>query len=1171
MNKKALEDYALFARNELETQIALSLNKLGIYKDRILKANIVGDLTVIEGTQETFSKRVYELRDTILNSFKLKDENFEHVVEEFAYTWFNRIIAIRFMEVHNYFDHGFKVLTSSDGSYEPDILKNAHFLIDELNLNVNVIQSLKDQNKIEELYRYILFKQCNALNDILPDLFDKDQSYMELLLPQNLLSNDSVIRKITSIPEEDFMNDVEVVGWLYQYYVASNREEYRKAKSVTKDLMPTLSQIFTPDWVVRYMAENSVGRIWLEAYPNSPIKDDMKYYVEDAEQTEDVKKKLEEIKYKNVNPEDIKIIEPCCGSGHILVYIFELLFKMYKEKSYNEKDIPGYILKNNLYGLDIDKRAAQLAKFSLLMKARSIDSKFFNKNRFIKPRVFEIVDSTVLLETDYKKHMKNLHFSNTSIETTEYLVETFRYAKTIGSLLKVENKNYSALLDDIKRCEKNELPDVFENDFFVFGLKELKYLIVLASIMCRKYDVMVTNPPYLATLKTEKFFQTYCIDNYPFSKDDLFAIFMEINFVKKGGFKAILNPDSWMFINSYSRFRENLIEKYTFVNMCHLGMGLLDATVHVTSFVMREMHISHFNTSFKKMIDDKTMFINDFEGCEMFIKDCNIFKNISQLPFGYWLSNPMIMSFKSKTIGDYAVDKAGMVTGKDEYFVKFWYEVNLNNINFKPNFDNKQKYVPYQKGGAFKRFYGNNYYVLNLRDLYDNSIAGKSVRRGDPDYYFKPALGWSLIGTNLKKSFRLINYSCCGTATPSIYFQNNDELYYALAFVNTIISEKMIAVLNPTLNLLSTDVKRMPLTCDEIDFNIVNNSKRAIQISKDDWDNFEISWDFKRSPIIESGMLSDCVIKFRNLYCEYKKELINILESNNKFFLDKMNLSHVYNYQITDDDLSLNFINDSIIIKNLISYLIGVLMGRYSLEHEGLIYAGGDFDKSKYGNYVDEDGIIPLYEYVGIEDSLTTGICTLVKRIYGDTYYRENLDFIANALDRKSTEGAEETINRYLNDSFYNDHLKTYKKRPIYWMLSSGKQGAFKCLIYLHRYTKNTLAIINSKYFLPRTAMYKAERERLEEKLKFAEVRDKKNIEKELARIEACEQELLEYGQVLDHVANMCLNDEITVDLDDGVKVNYVKFQNQTLEINGATIKKNLLVPFGLESEKKKK
>lgn len=340
MYKKALEDYALFARNELETQIALSLNKLGIYKDRILKANIVGDLTVIEGTQETFPKRVYELRDTILNSFKLKDENFEHVVEEFAYTWFNRIIAIRFMEVHDYFDHGFKVLTSSDGSYEPDILKNAHFLIDELNLDVNVIQSLKDQNKIEELYRYILFKQCNALNDILPELFDKDQNYMELLLPQNLLSNDSVIRKITSIPEEDFMNDVEVVGWLYQFYNKVKKDGINSSKSkITKDTLPAVTQLFTPDWIVRYMAENSVGRIWLESYPNSPIKGDMKYYVEDAEQTEDVKKKLEEIKYKNVNPEDIKIIEPCCGSGHILVYIFELLFKMYKEKSYNEKDI----------------------------------------------------------------------------------------------------------------------------------------------------------------------------------------------------------------------------------------------------------------------------------------------------------------------------------------------------------------------------------------------------------------------------------------------------------------------------------------------------------------------------------------------------------------------------------------------------------------------------------------------------------------------------------------------------------------------------------------------------------------------------------------------------------------------------------------------------------------
>lgn len=577
MNKKALEDYALFARNELETQIALSLNKLGIYKDRILKANIVGDLTVIEGTQETFPKRVYELRDTILNSFKLKDENFEHVVEEFAYTWFNRIIAIRFMEVHDYFDHGFKVLTSSDGSYEPDILKNAHFLIDELNLDVNVIQSLKDQNKIEELYRYILFKQCNALNDILPELFDKDQNYMELLLPQNLLSNDSVIRKITSIPEEDFMNDVEVVGWLYQFYNKVKKDGINSSKSkITKDTLPAVTQLFTPDWIVRYMAENSVGRIWLESYPNSPIKGDMKYYVEDAEQTEDVKKKLEEIKYKNVNPEDIKIIEPCCGSGHILVYIFELLFKMYKEKSYNEKDIPGYILKNNLYGLDIDKRAAQLAKFSLIMKARSIDSRFFNKNRFVKPRVFEIVDSTVLLETDYKKHMKNLHFSNESIETAEYLVETFRYAKTIGSLLKVENKNYSALLDDVNRCEKNELADVFENEFYVFGLKELKKLVILAITMCRKYDVMITNPPYRPITDFEKMFRNFADTNYPDSKNDLFSMFMESNYIKENGFLSMINMHSWMFIKSFNKLRTKMIDE-NFVNVLHLGKHAFDS------------------------------------------------------------------------------------------------------------------------------------------------------------------------------------------------------------------------------------------------------------------------------------------------------------------------------------------------------------------------------------------------------------------------------------------------------------------------------------------------------------------------------------------------------------------------------------------------------------------
>lgn len=501
MNKKALLDYALFARKELETQIALSLNKLGIYKDKILKANIVGDYTIIEGNPDSYPKRVYNLRKTMISEYFEGEEKFETVVEEFAYTWFNRLVAIRFMEVHDYFPHGFHVLTSRDGSYEPEILSNLPYVVNELKLEEDVVRSLRDQNKIEELYRYVLVKQCAALSKIIPDIFDVREPYLELLLPNNLLSQDSVVRKIEMIPEEDFMNDIEVVGWLYQFYVQSNREEFRKSKLITKDLIPTLSQVFTPDWIVRYMADNSVGRLWLESYPDSSLRSELKYYVDDAKQDEETQKKLDEIKYKNVNPEEIKIIESCCGSGHILVYVFDLLLKMYLEQGYNKRDIPSYILRKNLFGLDIDKRAAQLAKFSLIMKARSIDNRFFNEDRFVNPRVFEIKDSQLLSSENYKEAMKSLHFSAESIELAEYLVNTFEHAKVLGSLLKVVPKDYSVLVDDIKRCKDEETPGLFEEDFYHRGVKRLNYLIRIARVFSRKYDVMITNPPYLESGK----------------------------------------------------------------------------------------------------------------------------------------------------------------------------------------------------------------------------------------------------------------------------------------------------------------------------------------------------------------------------------------------------------------------------------------------------------------------------------------------------------------------------------------------------------------------------------------------------------------------------------------------------------------------------------------------
>lgn len=611
MNKKALLDYALFARKELETQIALGLNKLGIYKDKILKANVVGDYTIIEGNQDSLPKRVYSLRKTMISEYFEGGSSFDAVVEEFAYTWFNRIVAIRFMEIHDYFSHGFHVLTSRDGSYEPEILNNLPYVASELNLEEDIVRSLKEQNKTEDLYRYVLVKQCEALSKVIPDIFDVRETYLELLLPNNLLSQESVIRKIELIPEEDFMNDVEVVGWLYQFYNSVKKDEvFASKKTITKDTLPAVTQLFTPDWIVRYMAENSVGRLWLESYPNSTLKESLKYYVDDAKQDEETQKKLDEIKYKNVNSEEIKIIEPCCGSGHILVYVFDLLLNMYLEQGYNKRDIPGLILKNNLYGLDVDKRAAQLAKFSLIMKARSIDNRFFNEDRFVNPKVYEIKDSQLLLnfEHDYKESMEALHFSKESIELAEYLVETFKYGKVIGSLLKVASKDYSKLVEDMKRCREFESPGIFHDDFYDRGIKRLRQLVRVARVLARKYDVMITNPPYIGISTLEEPAKNYAVKYYPDSKTDMFAMFMETDFVRKNGFLSMINMHSWMFLSSYEKLRKKIIQQKCIVNMIHLGAHAFETiggeVVQTTSFVIRNCFIPS-NGVYFRLVDEK--------------------------------------------------------------------------------------------------------------------------------------------------------------------------------------------------------------------------------------------------------------------------------------------------------------------------------------------------------------------------------------------------------------------------------------------------------------------------------------------------------------------------------------------------------------------------------------
>ena len=604
MDKRALQAYAVWAKRNLEDQIEVSLKALGINSDKDIKdAKKVGEYTVIEGDSNSYPVDLYEKRNHIIDL--VMKEGFKNIIEEFAYTWFNRIIALRFMEVHNFLPHGFRVLSSIDGSFEPEILKNLNYVQTELKLDMNIIGNLYSQGKIEEVYRYVLFKQCNALSEILPMLFSNESSYMELLLPKSLLKGETVITKLLEIPEKSFLEDVEVIGWLYQFYVADDRQVFRDAKTVTKDLIPTLTQVFTPDWIVRYMTENSLGRLWLESYPSSGIKSDMRYYVEDAKQEPEVQKKINEIKYKNINPEDIKIIEPCCGSGHILVYIFDLLYKMYDEKGYQQREIPSLILSKNIYGLEIDKRAAQLSTFSLIMKARKLNNRFFSRNYYVKPNVIEIWDSRFFTRLNYKTQLNDLKlFTSDEIKATTELIETFRHGKTIGSLLIMPKIDMSLVQSLKQKIKTLAVANMFNASFIEDSPKVLDILIEQYQIMSDKYDVMITNPPYLGISKMETNPKQYLISKYPNSKSDMFAMFMEVPFIKKNGFRAMVNPDSWMFLVSYEDLRKKIIHNESIVNMIHLGLGAFDATVQTTSFVIRNSPLAG-NGVYFRLVDEK--------------------------------------------------------------------------------------------------------------------------------------------------------------------------------------------------------------------------------------------------------------------------------------------------------------------------------------------------------------------------------------------------------------------------------------------------------------------------------------------------------------------------------------------------------------------------------------
>lgn len=872
MDKKVLQTYAVWAKENLEKQVEVSLKTLGINSDDDIRSSkVIGDYTVIDGDPNSYPQTLHAKRTAIINL--IKEDSYQAVIEEFAYTWFNRFVALRFMEIHDFLPHGFRVLSSKDGSVEPEIIKNLAFVKDELKLDLGLCEKLKSMG-IEELYRYVLFRQCKALSGIFPMLFDEDSDCLELLLPKTLLLGDTVLTKLVDLGDEPFWEDVEIIGWMYQFYISAKKDEVNRAKkTITKDTLPAVTQLFTPDWIVRYMSENSVGRLWLESYPESSLRSAMKYYVEDPEQPEEVQRKIDVIKYNNVKPEDIKIIEPCCGSGHILVYVFDLLYKMYEEKGYQNREIPTLILKNNLYGLDVDKRASQLAAFSLVMKARSVNPRFFNEKYYVKPQVYEIWDSRALYNIGYKRLMEETKvFTSAAIGDIECIAELFKNAKTIGSLLKVKEFNWHRLDETIDALENKVVYNIFNQSLYNVGLRVIKKLVMQAKILSRKYDVMITNPPYIGISSMEDSVRQYANDYYPNSKADMFAMFMETEFVKPKGFLAMINMHSWMFLSSFEKLRKKIIDTQEIVTMAHLGAHAFETiggeVVQTTAFVIRNVKLESKGVYFRLVNSkDKEKTYRDSVGqVEMrFTANISNFFKIPGSPIVYWISNKIAEIFEvNPQLKTIAEPKQGLATTDNNRFIRFWAEVSILNIGFNYTLEAAKKsgikWFPLNKGGEYRKWYGNNDYIINYQnDGYEikNSVLKKYEYLKTPDfvvknqsYYFKENGTWSAISNGAIS----VRYSPEGyiisNAGMAIY--SREYLKYIIAFINSkCVSEKLIRVINQTINFNAGDIEKLPF---QIVFNrqqnINNICSECINISKKDWDSFETSWDFKKHPLI---------------------------------------------------------------------------------------------------------------------------------------------------------------------------------------------------------------------------------------------------------------------------------------------------------------------------------
>jgi type II restriction/modification system DNA methylase subunit YeeA len=1188
MNKSALKKFAIDARNELREKVQLKALQYGISEDAISSADVESsDAIFIEGRK--LSKVEQKQRNKLIE--EIKQKGFNQVVEEVSYTWFNRFTALRYMEVHDYIPTRVRVLSSIDeGSYEPDIIKEA--LNIDLDIDKEYVYALKisnDNDATEKLFEYLIIQQCNALNNILPGMFESINDYTMLLFPDKLLNSNSFVRVMTdtsNIPEEDW-NDIEIIGWLYQYYNVEPKakvDAYVGKKKVPKEDVPAKTQLFTPDWIVKYMVENSVGRLWLEGHPNDSLKENWKYYLDEAPQEPDTLVELEKIRdnYKNIKLEELKVFDPCMGSGHILVYAFEVLMQIYKDNGYLEREAASSIIENNLYGIDIDDRAYQLAYFAVMMKGRKYDRRFLSRK--VNPNLCSIQESNALKSFEYGAESINL--DSTYVEMANYVINQFRDAKEYGSIIEIDEYEYDGLLEYIDGLKNKGTENIFINLWLENMARVLPHLINQAKLLSNRYEVVITNPPYFSSSDMSPKLSEFVKKRYPKSKSDMFAVFIEkcLELSNPCGLVSMITMHSWMFLSSYEKLRSEL-KNYNMINMIHLGAKafaeISGEIVQTTSFVYRNKKINDYNSSFVRLVEYKSengkkkVYLDrvNKDVCYNFKQEN--YKKISGMPMAYWISDKLLNIFSEATqLKEIAEPKVGLQTGNNDKFLRLWHEVQYIKIRFDmTSCDNAiksgGKWYPYNKGGSFRRWYGNREYLVNWKndgDAIKNCKDENGRVRSRPQnrkYYFNEAITWSDI-TSASFSGRYCEAGFIFDVKGSSGFPDKDKILYVLGFLNSYISQKCIKILNPTVTTQVGDMARIPVLFEnsikeEVDKLVSKN----ISISKEDWNSYETSWEFNKHPLLKyKNDLGDkkCVeLYIKDFYNNWKKitdfqfdELKKNEEKLNSIFIDLYDMNQELEPYVEDTSVTIRkaeIIGD---IKSFISYAVGCMFGRYNLDSEGLSYAGGKWDNSKYSTFIpDPDNCIPITEDKYFEDDIVGCFVQFVEVVYGKETLEENLIFIADALENKGDTSREVIRNYFLKD-FYKDHVKTYQKRPIYWLFDSGKNNGMKVPIYMHRYDENTLSRIRTDYLHVIQTRMVSQRQSLIDIIGSNEsIKEKKNAEKELKLLDKKIQELKEYDEVLHHMADQ----QIKIDLDDGVKHNYNLFDGLLAKVPRLTKK----------------